>query len=177
MSNPSIFEIERPAYRGLEFVDSIKLHSHKFPAATAGEDNPSYQLKPEEFVQGYFDITAFGDANGDPIDEAEIKLPSIEDIVNFTGYTKEGISFEFTLTCTNIEKLNVKLGGNDVEYGPISGHYNGRVDYFTEQQFSGIDDHFITNEQYIRFLVVMSQFNNELGPLMNIYILAQGDLV
>ena len=176
MSNPSIFELERPAYRELEFVDSIQLRFHKFNGATP-EDNPPYQLTPEQFVQGYFDVTSFGDGSGNPLEEAEIKLPSIEDIVDHLGYTKEGISFESTVTCTNITKLNFKLGGNDIEYGPEPEHYNGRVDFFTEQQFSGIDNHFISNKEFIRFLAVLSQFDNALGPMMNIYILGQGDLI
>ena len=170
MSNPSIFELERPVFtQPNEYLDNVKQVSHTFSAP--GE---VFQLTPDQFVNGF--ITLIGPIGG-PADSDSIQLPSIKDVVNYTEYPKEGLVFRFMVAnINNINSLKILPGTGDLEYRP-SQRRDGRLDYYTQGNSIGSqDDRELANEEHAQFLVRLSEYTDPRGAFMEMYLISSGSI-
>ena len=172
-SSPSIFELDRAVFspQASEYLDSVRQVSYAFPNP---ETNDPFQLTPDQFVNGFVSLTGTGPASTS-LAAASVKLPSIKDVVNYTGYSKEGLVFRFMLISQNIGTLSILPGNGDLEYR--SSRRTGRLDYFTQGNSVGNQDsRALGDNKHAQFLVRLSDYANPLGALMEMYLIGSGDL-
>ena len=168
-SSPSIFELDRAVFspQASEYLDSVRQVTYTFPDP---ETNDPFQVTPDQFVNGFVHLTF-----NPSLVAASVKLPSIKDVVNYTGYSKEGLVFRFMLISQNISTLSILPGNGDLEFR--SSRRTGRLDYFTQGNSIGNQDNRELGEnQHAQFLVRLSDYANPLGALMEMYLIGSGDL-
>ena len=149
-----------------EYLDNVKQVSHIF----SEDSNDPLQLTPEQFVNGFVHV---GTPSSSTLESATVKLASIKDVVNYTGYQKEGLVFRFMLMAENITDLIIQPGPGDSELRTQDQF--GRLEYEVMGKLAGSQgDRELGSNEYAQFIVRLSDYQNPRGAFMEMYLIGKG---